>query len=150
MQYPDRTGWNEDKSSILCSLSNVLHRVWSILGPARNSGCCYTSFPPLHLPWEQEKKNERKEKTKESRPKINQYYITKIRTCRHVKLFQIPKHNYDGTQTTEHSFRLAYKNEQLHCCPAALAAPVEHSCHLVVPARERKLPKAHWSAQLSP
>lgn len=67
-----------------------------------------------------------------------------------MKLFQIPKHNYDGTQTTEHSFRLAYKNEQLHCRPAALAALVEHSCHLVVPDRERKLPKAHQSAQLSP
>lgn len=59
-----------------------------------------------------------------------------------MKLFQIPEHNYDGMQTSEHSFRLAYKNEQLHCRHAALAAPVEHSCHLVVPAWERRLQKA--------
>lgn len=101
---------------------------------------------------EYRKKNERKEKKKKERvkTKINLYYIKKIRTCRHVKLFQIPKHNYDGRQTTEHSFRLAYKSEQLHCRAAALAAPVERSCHLVVPARQRKLPKAHQPAQLAP
>lgn len=133
-------------ASVICFIG--FDQCWNLQGIL--DVAIHLSLPSISPENRKEKKKEKKKR--QSRPKINQYYIKKIRTCRHthVKLFQISKHNYNGTQTTEHSFRLAYKNEQLHCRPAALAAPVEHSCHLVVPARERKPPKAHESAQSSP
>ena len=104
MQYPDRTGWNKDKSSSLHSLSNVLHRVWSMLEPVRNSGCCCISPPPLHLPWE----HTQKVKTQ------NKSMLYKEKTQHGLDTGMLNSSKFQNTimmvhKTTKHSFCLGSK-----------------------------------------